>query len=152
MQDHPRRIGLEIKKLSILLKRYYDNQMRSQQSGGLTGVQSWILFYLFDAKDECEIFQRDIEQKFNVRRSTVTGSLQVMEREGLIVRESVPEDGRLKRIRPTEKALSLYRSITEQIDFLEGRITAQLSEEEISEFFTISSKIQSALCEGGDTC
>ena len=45
-------------------------------------------WYLNDHADT-ETYQKDIEQEFKVSRATASNMLQLMERKGLIVRESV---------------------------------------------------------------
>lgn len=76
---------------------------RIENEGDITGMQRWTLGYLNDHADT-EIYQKDIEQEFKVSRATASNMLQLMERKGLIVRESVSCDARLKKISLTEKA------------------------------------------------
>ena len=110
----------------------------------LTGTHGWVIRYLYENKDN-DIFQRDIEKTFGVRRSTVTSMLQIMEKNGLITRGSVPYDSRLKKITPTEKALELHRRISDEIDAIEAELSAGLSEEEISAFISTIEKIKKNL-------
>ena len=56
-----------------------------------------------DDHADTEIYQKDIEQEFKVSRATASNMLQLMERKGLIVRESVSCDARLKKISLTRK-------------------------------------------------
>ena len=51
-----------------------------------------------------EIYQHTIEQKFCITRSTASRVLALMEKKGLIARESVAHDARCKRIVLTDKA------------------------------------------------
>ena len=53
------------------------------------------------------MYQKDIEEEFRIRKSTVTGILKLLEKNGFIRRESVPQDARLKRIVPTARAEAL---------------------------------------------
>ena len=110
----------------------------------LTGTHGWVIRYLYENKDN-DIFQRDIEKTFGVRRSTVTSMLQIMEKNGLITRGSVPYDSRLKKITPTEKALELHRRISDEIDAIEAELSAGLSEEEIAAFISTIEKIKKNL-------
>ena len=48
-------------------------------------------------------FQKDIEQRFAVGRSTVTNLIQLMEKKGFVKRESVKQDARLKKGNPDRK-------------------------------------------------
>ena len=64
---------------------------------GLTGPQGLVLGYLYDHQDK-DIFQKDIEATFNIRRSTATGLLQCLEGNGFVKRVSVDYDARLKKL------------------------------------------------------
>ena len=76
----------------------------SEGGGELTHMQRHILFYILMESLNREIYQKDVEEEFHIRRSTATGMLQLMEKSGFITRESVPQDARLKKIVPTKKA------------------------------------------------
>ena len=70
---------------------------------GITGVQSRVMHYILEHGQDGPVFQRDVEAAFNLSRSTTTNILQLMEKNGLICRESVAQDARLKRIVLTQK-------------------------------------------------
>ncbi|MBA1394923.1 MarR family transcriptional regulator, partial [Lactobacillus sp. XV13L] len=53
---------------------------------GLTGVQIQIIDYLNHLPQNQFVYQKDIEQEFNIRRSTATSVLQKMEENQLIMR------------------------------------------------------------------
>lgn len=92
--------------------------------------QGWLMHYLYDHRD-ADIFQRDIEHRFHLRRSSVTGMLQNMEKGGLIVREAVESDARLKRIRLTERGAAQHEAIVRGIEQNERDLTAGFTPEEI---------------------
>nr|WP_286173018.1 MarR family transcriptional regulator [Caproiciproducens sp. MSJ-32] len=92
-----------------------------------------------------DVFQKDIEEKFTIRRSTVTGVLQSMERNGYIIRETVPYDARLKKIVLTEKAINLHDQVMLEIEEFEKRITRNVSEEELEIFIQILNKLKKNL-------
>ena len=79
------------------------------------------------------MYQRDIEKEFRISGATATNTLQVMERNGLIVRKALDKDARLKRILITEEALQGHRRVEEQMDGMERRLTQGLSPEETAE-------------------
>ncbi len=85
--DHPKTIGYEIKNLSNLVKRRIIEETSKSNLDGLTGMQGWIIGYVYRHSDHNDVFQRDLEKEFNIRRSTATGILQLMEKNGLINRE-----------------------------------------------------------------
>lgn len=97
----------------------------------LTAIQKQVLGFILMETLHRELYQKDIEEEFHVRKSTVTGMLQLMEKKGLIIRESVAKDARLKRIVPTKKAETLRPSILAHIQQSEARLTAGISEGDV---------------------
>lgn len=123
--------GMWIHILSHKLKKRMNANM---QSLGLTGVQSRIMHYILVKCAAGPVFQRDVEKAFGMSRSTATGILQLMEKNGLIVRESVASDARLKSLIPTERAAHLDAQIGESLRRSEQRLTDGLSDEQIAQF------------------
>ncbi|MBQ2816201.1 MAG: MarR family transcriptional regulator [Clostridia bacterium] len=137
-------LGYQIKSLERMIYHRHTLSATRSYVDSLTGTHGWVIRYLYENKDN-DIFQRDIEKTFGVRRSTITSMLQIMEKNGLITRGSVPYDSRLKKITPTEKALELHRRISDEIDAIEAELSAGLSEEEISAFISTIEKIKKNL-------
>ena len=143
-EPHPLHIGFEIKQTSRLIKKAIDRSAAMQCASQMTGTHVWILKYLQE-NDGKEIFQKDIERQFGINRSSATGLLQLMEKNGLIYREEVPYDARLKRIVMTEKAVSLEASIRREIDRAEERISRGFSEEELGTLVQMLCRIRENL-------
>ena len=98
-------IGLKIKCLSNSIKRGLNHLALTslpEEFRNMTGTQGMFIGFI-EAHAPNPIYQRDIETAFNIRRPTATKILQLMEQNELIVRESVPEDARLKKLVPTKK-------------------------------------------------
>ena len=123
--------GTWIHVLSHKLKKRMNANM---QSLGLTGVQSRIMHYILVKCADGPVFQRDVESAFGMSRSTATGILQLMEKNGLILRKSVASDARLKSLVPTDKAAHLDAQIGESLRQTEQRLTQGLSDEQIALF------------------
>ncbi len=102
---------------------------------------------IYDNMNKGDVFQRDLEARFNIRRSTATGILKLMEKNGLIVRETVEYDARLKRLVLTEKAVKLHETIVREIDIIENTMRQGLSQEEFDSFFNTIEKIKKNLNE-----
>lgn len=73
----------------------------------LTIMQKHILKFILLETMHKDLYQKDIEEEFQIRKSTVTGYVQLMEKNGYLTRESVKGDARKKRLVPTEKAEGL---------------------------------------------
>ena len=98
---------------------------------GLTGVQAKILGFVYHKADKKDIFQRDIEEELDIRRSSVTSVLQLMEKNGYIQRVSVSEDARLKKIILTEKGLEIQKNVYDFILKIEKSLEDELSKDEM---------------------
>lgn len=141
-----KRVGFEIRCLNNLIKRDVERSKVFQQS---TGLHGWAIGWLYENRDR-EIFQRDFENRFSIRRSTASSILTLMEKNGMITRESVECDGRLKRIVLTDRAVELHRMIQKDISRREKRLTNGISPEELEVFFSVISKIKANLEEKND--
>ena len=139
-------IGFQIRTLSHLVKRTVDQVAFAEQDDHPTGVQGWILGYLYENQGR-EIFQRDIQEHFSIRRSTVTGILQLMERNGLITRSSVERDARLKKLELTPRGVELHERVERSIRQVEDRLSQCLTPEEKATFLTVCEKIRAHLKE-----
>mgnify|MGYP002232592564 CR=1 FL=1 len=63
-----------------------------------------------------------------------------MEENGLIFRESLPNDGRMKKIVVTEKALQYKDIVMSDITQLEDELTTDISESDMDIFFKVVEK------------
>lgn len=153
-------IGHEVKILSNLINRYMDAKVARQNelfgenglgnsNNELTGMQSLFIKYLYD-NDSKEIFQRDIEKKFNLRRPTATGILKLMEKQGLIEKTGVSYDARLKKIELTAKAIKRHLLIEHDIMEFEAKMRQGLSEEQIDDFLETIRKIRANIEENNN--
>ena len=98
---------------------------------GLTSMQKHVLKFLLLETLHKVVYQKDIEEEFQIRKSTATGMLQLLEKNGFIVRESEKKDARLKRILPTEKAESLRQPILHSIEEDEAAMIRGIPKEDV---------------------
>lgn len=96
----------------------------------ITGTNGWLLGYLEDNSHR-NVYQKDLEDAFCITRSTVSRVVDGLVKKGLIERQPVPEDARLKRLVLTPKATALTAMMREDGQKLEARLTAGFSREEI---------------------
>ena len=137
-------LGRELKQLGNLIKRNIDNHRINCKKEEITGMNGMVIHYLYANKDK-EIFQKDIEREFSIRRSTVTGILSLMEEKELIKRISVEEDKRLKKIVLTDKSITFVNIIKEECIRIDEIISRGLTTEEINTFIKILRKISDNL-------
>lgn len=136
-------VGRKVEMLSRQIRRKVDESISSQD---LTAKQAMILLVIYDLSKVKDVYAKDIEDAFDMRRATVTGILQLMEKNGIIVREENNVDGRLKRIRLTQKAINLRLKMKKNIQKVESNLLSDLSKEEIETFLKIMGKMSHNLC------
>ncbi|MBO5031266.1 MAG: MarR family transcriptional regulator [Lachnospiraceae bacterium] len=106
----------------------------------VTFMHGWIMGYLQRNQDR-EIYQKTIESEFNIKRSTVTAILQLMEKKGYIKREAVAGDARLKRILLTEQGAETAKKTKDIIDKMDIALLEGIEEDELDIFYKVSEKL-----------
>jgi len=135
-------ITKDIMMLSTLLSRKIIASCPKDKEERL-GRNGFMITYILSRKEDT--YQRDIENYYKLRRSTVTIALKKMEQNGLITRESVESDSRLKKIVVTEKAKKLHELFIERMNVIESELKNQLTEEEINNFYSVAGKLKEIL-------
>lgn len=145
--EQVKRVGFEIKALSNLMRRrIWENLHVEAHCDMYTEMQGMIVGVLC-RNTQHEIFQKDLEQIFYIRRSTASRLLKKMEQDGLIIRRSVARDARLKQVLPTQMAFDQYQQIQERIEAMEGSLTQGISNQEIEQFMITVEKLKKNLME-----
>ena len=143
-------LGFQINNLSRMIRRQTD-KIAFQNTDGEddpavpgNAQQGWIIGYLYHHQDR-DVYQRDLQEVFHLRRSTVTGIVQQMEKNGMVIRSSVKQDARLKKITLTPRAVALHESIISGIQKTEEMISKGLTSEEKKAFLLTCQKIRENL-------
>lgn len=121
-----------VSKLSNQLRRKLDMLSSRKEFSGSQGRT--LHFLLAQTQD---VFQKDIEEEYGIRPSTATELLKQMEKNGLVVREPVAYDNRLKKIVLTDKALIYRQQVIEDLTELEKKLVKDISEADLEIFFQV---------------
>lgn len=97
-----------------------------------TPTQIQIIEYIIDA--DKVVYQRELEQVLNLRRATVSGVLQTMEKNHLIERIPSKTDARMKQIILNPKTKELFLNQKKKIEQLEKLVVTGISEAELESF------------------
>ena len=124
-------MGRLIGILSHQMARNRNNPSIVMESDELTAMQKHVLKFILLETLHRDLYQKDIEEEFQIRKSTATGILQLMEKKGFIYRECAKQDGRLKRIVPTDKAKDILLAILEHIEETERCLEKGISWEDV---------------------
>ena len=122
-------VGRLIRILSHSMRHHNPAEMIENKD--LTSMQKHVLKFILLETIHRDLYQKDIEEEFQIRKPTVTGILQLMEKNGYIYRECAKQDARLKRILPTEKAESLRQPILHSIEEDEAAMIRGIPKEDV---------------------
>lgn len=123
-------IGKQLAMINNAVRRSVEKDIQCELMK-LSMSNGWILMYLHDHKDE-EVFQKNIEEAFNITRSTASKVISLMETKGLLERHPVPGDARLKRLVITDLGEEMRRGIIDGRKKMEETLTEGFSEDELS--------------------
>ncbi len=134
----------QIKTLEKLIGRMFIYNDMSDSLIHLTPTQMQIIEYILLNQKE-NIYQKDLESILNLRRATVSGVLQTMEKNQLISRIIDPNDSRIKRIILNPASQKIFNNHEKIIEEIEKIIIKDISETELSQFLIIIQKMQNNL-------
>lgn len=116
----------------------------SSRGETLSCIQVFLLDYLYHQGNQ-PVYQKDLESIFSIRRSSVTGILNNLAQKGLIQRQSVSGDARLKQLVLTEKALELQPEISALLNQIGETAFFGVTESEIRQFYLTIEKLKTNL-------
>lgn len=101
---------------------------------GIPASQSRILCFVALFSADHDIYQKDLEEEFAIRASSATGLVQALEQKGLIRRESVSSDARLKKIVLSDLGREIQSKIIATSEELQKQLQGNLSDHEVEHF------------------
>ena len=137
-------LGLELLRISTMVRRELDSQTGADQLHKATGGNGWILAYLARNEDR-DVYQKDIEEHFSTTRSTVSKVVKLMEEKGFIRRLAVPGDARLKKLVLTEQGRAVYALAQANNERMEARLARGFSEAELAQLMGYLLRLQDNL-------
>ena len=148
MREEKIMLGRQIGHVSHLFRRNIDNLIAEESKdcadGSLTGRNFWVLRYLQDHPGE-DVFQKDLEAAFKIRRSTVSRMMELMEQKGMLTRESVNGDARLKRLVLTGKAEAFLTAVSNGVERMEDEVRAGFTEKEYATMTSLLERLTDIL-------
>jgi len=139
------KLGLNINKIHHIISRKVDAAVINSIDDNLTVSQAYVIDFIYMEGKQKNIFQKDLEKEFDLKRSSISLMLNNMEKSDLIQRVPVAEDARLKKIVLTEKAIMLNENISNAINSVESKLSENITLEEINVFYKVLDKIRNNL-------
>lgn len=98
--------------------------------------QILVIQYLLDNMDK-DISQKELENVLNIRKSTMSGILDTMEKRNIIKRVLSLNDGRSKIIKFTDENIKRHKEVIEKMKKINDIITSNISSEKLDIFFEV---------------
>ena len=88
------------------------------------------------------IYQRDLEEVFNLRRATISGILKTMEKNNVIIRVCDPNDARGKIVILSDDAKKFFKEKETLFKKIETVLKKDISKEELEIFYKVILKMR----------
>jgi len=138
-----RSLGLELRRLSNLANRYFEQSTNRRLVDEITGANGWIIGFIGHRSEEGHpVYQKDLESRMGITRSTASKVINLMAVKGLIEQQSVPGDKRLKRLVLTERGLEIKQMIDEDHRMFEETMKQGLTPEELEQLFSLIDRVK----------
>lgn len=137
-----RKIALDIRELQQFIKQKFE-QEKTDKDLHLTHGQVRVLMYINN--QDCPVYQKDIEDFLNVRRSTTTEILNVLERGEFILRNRATHDGRLKEIILTKKTLDIIDEMASRLLAMDQLLKSNIEPSDLDVFFKVIDQMKENL-------
>lgn len=135
-----RSIGFEIKVIDNMISRQII-PLNKKYLFHISPIQARLMAYIHQNKDK-EVYQKDLEELFNMRRSTISGILRNMEKNNLIKRINSPKDARIKQIILTESSKNIGNTMKRQREMYEKKLKQNISKEDLEIFYKVIDQIK----------
>lgn len=140
MQDQ-REVTFAVRALHNCIRRVAVASLPPDQR--LTPMQGRVIGFIRHSTGD--VFQRDLEAEFEIRGSTASAIVQGMERNGLLRREPVARDARLKKLVLTPSAARFSERFRREMARVEAQLTQGVSQRELDAFFVLVEKFEANL-------
>ncbi|MGC4089245.1 MAG: MarR family transcriptional regulator [Polyangiaceae bacterium] len=138
-------VSFWINHASRLLTRHFEQQLRPLDFGMA------YLPVVIALKKHGTLLQAQLAELARVEQSTMAALLTRMQRDGLIVREQDPDDGRAARVSLSAKAKARLPAAKQLLDRIGARATAGFSERERETLAALLQRVVTNLEEQGET-
>jgi len=150
MLDFKKTIVFNIRDVSIHISHYIhgngerhpgDNPFDDGKHDRVSRLQGMAAGYIFTHKDQ-QVIQKDLEKGMSIGKSTASGLVKRMVKNGLIYTAPSSTDARVKCLYLTTYAIDIMHAINEHAIMTEKALRKGISEEDLATFFKVLNKIR----------
>lgn len=142
-----RKVIYEIKSLDNNIKRIIINKGRTITSCPPSPIQMRIIHYLMET--DKDVYQKDLEKMFDLRRSTISGILKTMEKHNIIIRVDSDIDARVKKIILSDSSKDFHNKMMRIFMMLDNTLVNGISDDELKIFFSVIDRMKQNINELG---
>lgn len=145
--DSGKRHGYQLTLLACIVNQTHRLAISMPTEEALDGMpisQLSTLGFLYFMRQK-DIYQRDLENFFKLRRSTVSSQLNTLEKKGLIQRVAVSHDARLKKLVLTQQGLQTGEEVLKNLWKINELVIQGLSQREVETLTELLEKIEKNL-------
>lgn len=124
----------------LILRELLKNEQTLKNISKPSPTQIQIIDYLLKHQKE-KVYQKDLEKILNLKRSTISGVLQTMEKNKIIERHISKEDSRIKEITLNTQAQKIHQKKVKQLHNIEQTVTQNINKEDLEKFTEILNKM-----------
>ncbi|MBQ6026800.1 MAG: winged helix-turn-helix transcriptional regulator [Lachnospiraceae bacterium] len=146
--EHKESLGWELKRMSNTIGSFIGAELTKAGFDEIIITHGWILGYLCHHEDTV-IYQKDIETRFCMPRSTVANVMKQFEQMGYIKRQSDEKDTRLKRIIVTDIGKKVHEDSMKSIFATNEKMEEGISDKERQTLHNIFDKISENMKRSG---
>ena len=129
-----RKIGIDIHRLDNRMRRCVQRTASQHEMEAVSGTNGRIIRFLSEHADR-DVYQKHLEGEFGITRSTASRVLRLMEHKGLLERQSVPHDARLKKLVLTERSRRVLQEMCQTGMTIDARLLRGFSPEEVQTLY-----------------
>lgn len=137
-------IGYYIINTDKLIGRYILDKFDKKARHRISPMQVMIMNYLLKNQNK-KVFQQDICDTFNLRRSTVSGILTTMEKNDIIRRKVDTEDPRKNEVKLTKIFINNTKRVSNELVKMESILEQNFTQEEKEELIRLLQKLEGNL-------
>ena len=137
---YDRPLALEFKKTEIPATRFVINYLKKVMLLDLSPIQCEVFIVLKDHDDSMS--QRELEDCLDLSKSTLSGVLKTMEKNGYINKETSCKDKRVMIVTLSDKGKRIYSETMKEFLRLDEIIFKNVKEIELDILYSVLSKIK----------
>ena len=133
-------IGFLSHELSKRARTYLQNLAVRDGVDPVAVSHGWLIGYLYNNRGQV-IYQRNLEDKLHLAKSSIATILQTLEQAGFIRRETPPHDARQKQVILTPEGCEFEQQMRKRILQSESQARKDISPEDLDVFFRVARQI-----------